>query len=151
MGLGRPMGVADGRFELSLDQPFVVDLDVVVHEEVRHSHLEAAGIDCTGLGLSVAAVPFVYFAAVVAAVVSIAVVVEVEAAVAAVGIAVGEPAFAAAAHTGVVAALIAAVAVAVVSIVVVVEVAAAVAAAVGIAVADDMAVEGGLHMVGVGC
>lgn len=134
--------VAGGCLQLSLGQ--LVGLDVVDHKQVLHSHLEAADIDCTGLGLSGGVerwggllhlfyvhgcnlVQLAGFAAVAVGGTSVAV-------------------FVAVGHTEVVVAALAAVVAAAVEVVI----AAAVAACIVVGVAG-MAAAVGLHMVVVGC
>jgi len=141
--------VAGGCLQLSLGQ--LVGLDVVDHKQVLHSHLEAAGIDCTGLGLDCTGlglsggverwggllhlfyvhgcnlVQLAGFAAVAVGGTSVAV-------------------FVAVGHTEVAVAVLAAVVAAAVEVVI----AAAVAACIVVGVAG-MAAAVGLHMVVVGC
>lgn len=139
--------VADGRFEPFLGRSFAADLGVADHEQVLHSHLEAADIDCNGMGLSVAVgmmgaghlrlfyghdqVPFGDFAVV---------------AVAAVAVGTSEPVSVVVGHIEAAVAVLAAVVVAAVEVVIAVAVAGCI-----VVVADGTAVAEGSHMVVVGC
>lgn len=141
-------GVADDRFEPFLGRSFVVDPGVADHKQVLHSHLEAADIDCNGMGLSVGVGmmggdllhlfyghdqgPFGGFAVAVA--------------VAAVVVGTSEPVSAVVGHIEAAVAVLAAVVVAVVEVVI----AAAVAGCI-VVVADGTAAAEGSHMVAVGC